>query len=158
MIKKRIIEIAIVVGVTVAAAGPAFAGKPDEPGNSRAQKSSQQSPAGSPANQDTDDSRAYFNTDRRTLIRNYYSKTQNRGNCPPVLAKKNNGCQPPGQVKKWRNGESLPRDVVYYDLPGALLEELGYTPDGDKLVQIDTDLLLIDIATGMVLDAFDVQE
>jgi hypothetical protein len=96
--------------------------------------------------------------DRRTLIRNYYSNYQAPSNCPPGLAKKNNGCQPPGQAKKWRRGEPLPQDVVYNDLPGVLIDQLGLTPEGNRIVQIDSELLLINIATGMVLDAFDHQQ
>ena len=61
-------------------------------------------------------------------------------------------------AKKWRKGAPLPRDITYYDLPAALIEELGRTPEGEKVVQVGTDLLLISIATGMVLDAVDVQE
>ena len=89
---------------------------------------------------------------------NHYSEPRKSGNCPPGLAKKNNGCQPPGQIKKWRKGEPLPGDVIYYDLPSALIDELGLTPEGDRVVQVGTDLLLISIGTGIVLDAFDIQE
>ena len=146
------LAIAVVVGV------PAFAKKPDSPGNSETQGSSRANSASSPAHQESKASHNYFNDDRRTRIRDYYSSYRKAGNCPPGLAKKNNGCQPPGQLKKWRKGEPLPRDVIYYDLPFALMNELGPTPDGQRVVQVDTDLLLISIATGMVVDAFQFQE
>jgi hypothetical protein len=35
-----------------------------------------------------------------------------RGHCPPGLAKKHNGCMPPGQAKKWQIGHQLPREFV----------------------------------------------
>lgn len=154
---NRIKKLAIILCIAVVAAGPAFAKKPDSTGNSGTQSSSPENSASS-IHRDSEDSRSYFNDDRRILIRNYYSKSQQSGSCPPGLAKKNNGCQPPGQIKKWRKGEPLPRDVIYYDLPGALLHELGRTPEGQKVIQVGTDLLLISIATGMVLDAFEFQE
>lgn len=155
--KNRIVKIAIILAVAATAGGPSFAKKPDAPGNSGTQKSAEENSASVSSRHDSEDSQAYFNADRRNLIRNYYSNSEAPKNCPPGLAKKNNGCQPPGQVKKWRKGEPLPRDMVYTDLPRALIDELGRTPEGNRLVQIDSDVLLINAATGMVLDAFAVQ-
>jgi Ni/Co efflux regulator RcnB len=151
-------KLAFVLGIAVVVGVPAFAKKPDSPGNTETQASSRAKSAGSPAHQESDASHNYFNDDRRTHIREYYSSSRNAGNCPPGLAKKNNGCQPPGQLKKWRKGEPLSRDVIYYDLPFALMNELGPTPDGQRVVQVGTDLLLMSIATGMVIDAFEFQE
>jgi Ni/Co efflux regulator RcnB len=155
---NRILKAAVILSVAITAAAPAFAGKPDAPGNKETPKSSQGQPASSHARNDSEDSPVYCTEDRRNRIRSYYTKNPGSGNCPPGLAKKNNGCQPPGQIKKWRKGEPLPHDVVYHDLSGALAEQLGHTPGGDKIVQIDSDVLLISTATGMVLDAFDLQE
>lgn len=148
----------MVLGIAVVAGGPVFADKPESPGNSATHDSSLANSASPPVHKAGAAAQHYFNDDRRTLIRNYYAKSRKSGNCPPGLAKKKNGCQPPGQIKKWRNGEALPHDVIYYDLPAALIDELGRTPDGEKVVQVGTDLLLISVATGVVLDAFDVQE
>lgn len=156
--KIRMTKIAIVLAIELAVGAPAFADKPEAPGNSGAQNSSQVKYDRPTAINSADDSREYFNEYRRNQIRNYYSKAQKPGNCPPGLAKKNNGCQPPGQAKKWRRGEPLPRDLVYYDLPAAFIDELGGTPEGGKIVQVDSDLLLINVATGLVLDAFAVYE
>lgn len=137
------------------AAGPAFAKKPDSPGNSgknaaeHSHKHDSSSAGGAAPYQD------YFDERRRNLVRNYYGESRNAGSCPPGLAKKNNGCQPPGQAKKWRKGHPLPSDVIYYDVPTALLHELGRTPEGQKIVRVGTDLLLISIGTGMVIDALE---
>lgn len=95
----------------------------------------------------------HFDDRRRTLIRDYYRSEFGRGSCPPGLAKKNNGCMPPGQAKKWALGRPLPRDVIYYDLPGSLLRQLGAAPDGHKYVRVAADILLIAVGTGMVVDA-----
>ena len=74
--------------------------------------------------------------------------------CPPGLAKKHNGCLPPGQAKKrWTIGRPLPREVIFYNLPPTLVVELGVPPPGYRFVRVANDLLLIAIGTGMVLDA-----
>lgn len=39
--------------------------------------------------------------------------------CPPGLAKKNNGCLPPGQAKKLAVGQPLPAGAVYA-IPSSL--------------------------------------
>ena len=47
----------------------------------------------------------------RDTVRTYYRREFVAGNCPPGLAKKNNGCLPPGQVNRaWAVGQSLPPD------------------------------------------------
>jgi len=98
----------------------------------------------------------YFTDDRIASARQYYSGHRGAGgDCPPGLAKKNNGCLPPGQAKKWRRGEPLPRDIVYDDIPGDLVVVLGGVPVGRKVVRVDEDLLLISIATGIVLEALE---
>ena len=67
---------------------------------------------------------AIADRDRNTVY-NYYRNDYAAGNCPPGLAKKDNGCLPPGQAKKaWAIGQPLPPDIIYYPLPGALLGQL----------------------------------
>ena len=77
------------------------------------------------------------------------------GGCPPGLAKKNNGCMPPGQAKKWRVGHALPREVIYYDLPPALVVQIGMPPAGYKYVRVAADILMIAVGTGMVVSAIE---
>ena len=89
----------------------------------------------------------------RGHIRSYYGDLFRSGNCPPGLAKKNNGCQPPGQAKKWAIGRPLPRDLRYYDLPRDLRVRLRPPGDGYKYVRAGADVLLIAIGTLMVIDA-----
>ena len=43
----------------------------------------------------------YFGDRHRAAIRDYYDHQYRSGHCPPGLAKKHNGCMPPGQAKKW---------------------------------------------------------
>ncbi len=85
-----------------------------------------------------------------TVVREYYAA---RNFCPPGLAKKNNGCLPPGQAKKWQMGQPLPRDVIFHALPPDLLGRLAPAPVGTRYVRVDNDILSISTLTGMVLDA-----
>lgn len=92
----------------------------------------------------------YFNDQHRTIIREYYGDQYRSGRCPPGLAKKHNGCLPPGQAKRWVIGRPLPRDVVYYDVPAGMI---GYPPPGYRFVRVASDILMIAVGTGMVMDA-----
>jgi hypothetical protein len=62
--------------------------------------------------------------------------------CPPGLAKKHNGCLPPGQAKKiYRHGDRLLGDYVLIRNPGRY----GLDPDrtyyrlGDYVYRVDRD-------------------
>ena len=128
------------------AAGPAIAGKPSWAGKSKKHDDAslvEVSYSG------------HFGKREREVVREYIHTQYARGHCPPGLAKKNNGCLPPGQAKKWRLGRPLPTDVVIYDLPPRLTIDLGAPPSGHRYVRVATDILLIAVGTGMVIDALD---
>tara|TARA_R110002049_G_scaffold279626_1_gene458627 strand:+ start:1129 stop:1614 length:486 start_codon:yes stop_codon:yes gene_type:complete len=147
-------QAALLLSISALVASPAFGKKSDEKGNNDKQHSSHQQEKSSSNHHDDNDSRMYFDDDRTHYIKRYYSESKHRGKkCPPGLAKKHNGCQPPGHEKKWHKGERLSHDVTYYDLPHPLLVELGHVPAGQKIVRVGTDILLISIGTGMVIDA-----
>ena len=97
----------------------------------------------------------YFQDSQRVAVREYYEPRFRAGNCPPGLAKKNNGCMPPGQAKKWRKGYRLPSDVVYYPVPNDISIRLGAPPSGHKYVRVAADILLIAVGTSMVVDAIE---
>jgi Ni/Co efflux regulator RcnB len=97
----------------------------------------------------------YFGDSQRVAVREYYEPQFRAGNCPPGLAKKNNGCMPPGQAKKWRVGRPLPGDVVYYPVPSGVSVQIGLPPAGHKYVRVAADILLIAVGTGMVVDAIE---
>ena len=99
--------------------------------------------------------RRHFEERHRVVVREYYEKEYRRGHCPPGLAKKHNGCMPPGQAKKWKIGRPLPREVIYYDVPPALVVQIGAPPSGHRYVRVASDILLIAVGTGMVVDAID---
>ncbi len=96
-----------------------------------------------------------FDERDRLVIHDYYSGAFRSGKCPPGLAKKHNGCQPPGQARKWSRGRPLPRDVVIYDLPRAVLVRLGPPPAGHRYVRVASDILLIAVGSAMVVDALE---
>jgi hypothetical protein len=95
----------------------------------------------------------YTVSDRdRDAVYGYYRTEHAAGNCPPGLAKKNNGCLPPGQAKKmWAVGQPLPRDVYYEQLPPALLGRLSPAPAGYQYVRVASDVLMLAVGTRMVM-------
>ncbi len=94
-----------------------------------------------------------FDDDSRRLLIDYYGGQARAGHCPPGLAKKGNGCLPPGQAKKWRRGYALPADVRYYPLAPEILIRLPPPPPQHRYVQVAGDILMIAIGTSMVVDA-----
>ena len=97
-----------------------------------------------------------FGDDDRAATRAFYTKKYGKGNCPPGLAKKNNGCLPPGQAKKrYQVGQPLPREVVYVEAPRELVVSLRPVPSGYKYVVVDGDLVKLAIGTMLVVDAID---
>ena len=95
----------------------------------------------------------YFGDTQRRAVHDHYDSQARGGHCPPGLAKKNNGCLPPGQARKWALGQPLPRDVVYYPLEPGISVRLGVPPAGYKYVRVASDILLIAVGTGIVVDA-----
>jgi hypothetical protein len=95
-----------------------------------------------------------FGEHQHAAVRGWYETQIKAGHCPPGLAKKRNGCLPPGQAKKlWAIGRPLPREVIFYDLPPPLVVELGPPPSGYRYARVANDVLLLAIGTGMVIDA-----
>ena len=98
---------------------------------------------------------AYFGDRERHVVRDYYADEYRGGRCPPGLAKKHNGCMPPGQAKKWSVGHRLPRDVIFYDVEPEIVIRLGTPPSRHRYVRVASDILLIAVGTGMVVDAIE---
>ena len=160
--KNRILALAI-AGI-LATAAPAMAEKPSwTGGGKKGDKHEQKDKRGSQEDyerhhdyRDGDSTRrstVYFGEHHRTVIKNYYTEQYRSGHCPPGLAKKNNGCMPPGHAKRWAVGQTLPRDVIFYDLPSAVVVQLGPPPVNHRFVRVANDILLIAVGTGMVVDA-----
>ncbi|MFN0161734.1 MAG: hypothetical protein ACKVQQ_10930 [Burkholderiales bacterium] len=147
--------LALVVG-GILAAGPALADKPAWAGGGKGgredrndRREEPRSDRGAPARVNRD----HFEDRHRVLVRDYYGEQFRGGRCPPGLAKKHNGCMPPGQAKKWQIGHRLPSDVVYYKVPRPLVVQIGPPPSGYRYIRVATDILMIAIGTGMIVDA-----
>jgi hypothetical protein len=97
----------------------------------------------------------HFVHEHRVVVREYYADQHRRGHCPPGLAKKNNGCMPPGLAKKWKVGRPLPREVIYYEVPPALVVKIGTPPPGHRYVRVAGDILMIAVGTAMVVSAIE---
>jgi len=158
--KNRILALAI--AVILATAAPALAEKPSwAGGGKKGDKHEQSDKRGGHDDDRRHDDRdggggrrtTYFGDQHRTVINNYYVEQYRSGHCPPGLAKKNNGCMPPGHAKRWTVGQQLPRDVIYYDLPPQVIVQLGPPPPNHRFVRVASDILLIAVGTGMVVDA-----
>lgn len=137
---------------------PEWAGKPGHGGKPDTQRQVSQAPrlaASSSGISVNVQIGGYFGEPQRQAVRDYYQPRFKAGKCPPGLAKKGNGCMPPGQAKKWRVGRPLPSDVIYHPLPSGISVQIGLPPAGHKYVRVAADILLIAIGTGMVIDAIE---
>lgn len=63
-------------------------------------------------------------------------------NCPPGLAKKNNGCLPPGQAKKLAVGQPLPQGATYA-VPRNVLVTLPPAPAGYRYAVVHNQVVLV---------------
>ena len=96
---------------------------------------------------------AYFNDQQRTYVRQYYSEQYGSGRrCPPGLAKKNNGCMPPGQARKWDVGQPVPRGVTVYSVPQPVITHLPPAPYGYRYARIGGDIVLIEVQRNLIVD------
>ena len=95
----------------------------------------------------------YFGNNDRRIVNEYYAPEFRAGHCPPGLAKKGNGCMPPGQAKKWRKGQPLPQGIAYYELPHDLVYRMPPPPPRHRYVRVGSDILLLSIGSGIVVDA-----
>ena len=94
-----------------------------------------------------------FSMRQHHAARAYFAAPEHQGFAPPGLAKK--GGLPPGQVRQWQRGQRLPAGVAYFALPRSLELVLGPPPAGHRYVRVATDILLLAIGTGIVVDAME---
>lgn len=138
--------------------GPSLADKPAWAGgekSSKHQQNREEQQGGEHGTAREMGAEKHFDDRQRAIIRDYYAGQFRAGHCPPGLAKKNTGCLPPGQAKKWTIGQALPRDVAYDDLPPRVAAQLGTPPAGHRYVRVASDILMIAVGTGMVVDAIE---
>jgi hypothetical protein len=97
-----------------------------------------------------------FTSGERDRTRGYFQKKHGRGKCPPGLAKKNNGCLPPGHAKKrYVVGQALPPTLRIEPVPAELRVVIGVPPEGYEYGILDGDLVKLAVGTMLVVDAID---
>ena len=96
---------------------------------------------------------AYFNDQQRTFARQYYTTTYSNGKrCPPGLAKKNNGCLPPGQVRNLAVGQPIPTNVTVYSVAQPVIRMLPPAPVGYRYARIGGDIVLVQQQNNIIVD------
>ena len=96
---------------------------------------------------------SYFNDQQRTVVREYYVQNYSNGKkCPPGLAKKNNGCMPPGQTRNWTVGQPVPRGVTIYSVPQPVIAQLQPAPYGYRYARIGGDIVLVQQQNNLIVD------
>lgn len=136
-------------------AGTAQADKPSWAGGKHGKHDRQEQAVGHAEPTASISGTIYFSDTDRRIATDYFGTQIRAGKCPPGLAKKNNGCMPPGQAKKWARGRPLPAGVYGLDLPGDLLRRLPPPPPRHRYIQVAGDILMIAIGTNIVVDALE---
>jgi hypothetical protein len=151
----RTISIALVALVSVLLSLPALAqkDKDDKPGHGRGGPPNAQQPSSSHSPSGGQPTVVISERDRTTTY-SYYRTEYSAGRCPPGLAKKDNGCMPPGQAKKqWELGRPLPTEVYYEPLPPLLVRQLSPAPAGYQYVRVANDVLMMAVGTRLIAGA-----
>lgn len=122
----------------------------------QAKKGKGQPAKGQPAKEQPTKVTVVLTGNQRDAVRSYFVEKHGRGNCPPGLAKKDNGCLPPGQAKKrYVVGRSLPSGIVVAAVPADLAVRIGPAPAGYRYGILDGDLLMLAVGTMLVVDAIE---
>lgn len=96
-----------------------------------------------------------FKDEHRDAVRAYYGRHYAHGqHCPPGLAKKNNGCLPPGQVK-YVVGQPVPRGVSIYTVPQPVIVQLPPVPVGYRYVRVGNDIVLLSPKSALIMDVIE---
>lgn len=100
--------------------------------------------------------KAQHERDRATLVDRHHDRDRDHRialrerdddrACPPGLAKKHNGCLPPGQAKKLDRdlviGHRIPGDAVYV-IPQRVRRTLPPAPAGYRYAVVDNQVVLV---------------
>ncbi|GAC1605410.1 MAG: hypothetical protein NVS3B2_11870 [Ramlibacter sp.] len=159
IIYHRTSQLFVLAVASLAMAGPVFAdrggnGHGHGQGQGNGHSEQRDGDEGPGVHRDRDDVKVgqFFNDGHREAARNYYGEQYNAGRrCPPGLAKKHNGCMPPGQVH-YAVGQSLPRTATVYPVPQPVIGQLPVAPPGYRYVRSGNDILLLSPQSQVVVD------
>ena len=102
------------------------------------------------------DDRNWGDRDNDRSERNRYGYRSSYRNCPPGLAKKHNGCMPPGQARKmarWSRGERLPQGynsyTSYNQIPYSYRQRYNLDPN-NRYIYRDNTIYQVDPRTQII--------
>lgn len=158
----RRIALAGIAVVLAAALGPASSAQPRDPADPGATPGGSAPPRVEPPKghrpvPDRIDASLRFTARDRGLFESWAVSEYGRGKCPPGLAKKEGGpCLPRGAPRKrYQVGLPLPPATVIAPVPLDLTQRIGTPAVGYRYGIVDGDLVKLDLARGIVLDAID---
>lgn len=96
----------------------------------------------------------------RTRARTVAKPNYGANACPPGLARKGNGCLPPGQARKiFTVGQRIPTGYNFYtpysNIPPAYRDRYGLATDG-RYIYRDDSIYVVDPTTNLVSRIIDV--
>lgn len=94
-----------------------------------------------------------FDNGAKQAVRSNYGSSYAGKSCPPGLAKKNNGCLPPGRAKKYNRGDIVQESATLCRIPGSLEVKLKLLPAGYVYRYVDGEVLVVAEAALKVIDA-----
>ena len=154
-INHRIVALAI---ASMFVAAPSFAKDKDDDGQGKGNKQSQKHEAKAEkqaAKQERKEIKAgaYFNEQHRARVREYYAKEYGDGRkCPPGLAKKHNGCMPPGQAQ-WDVGQHAAHGHSgVHRAPARAGLSAGRPRTATATHVIGNDIVLVQIQSNLIVD------
>ena len=163
-LQTNLVFVLLIAGTLVLA--PAFAAQPtwagggkDEKDEQKGNREKQKSEKGDGDKRSSRDASTvsrgeYFGDQHRVVVQNYYHEQFRTGRCPPGLAKKGNGCMPPGQAKRMYSvGQRYNRNFgnlwTYNQIPDYLRNQYTFDPNdryyygNGYLYQVDPRTLLV---------------
>ena len=142
--------------IALFAATPAAADRPEDgQGNKHEKKHEKKSNERNVERLDDnrhESNKTLFDDANRRIVNEYYGKKFRTGKCPPGLAKKNNGCMPPGQARNWAVGQPIPRGVTTYAVPQIVIAQLPPAPYGYRYTRIGGDIVLVQQQNNLIVD------
>ncbi len=91
-----------------------------------------------------------FSDSDRAQIANYFQKQSKGKKTPPGLAKRK--APPPGHQKQLDRNGTLPPGLQGRDLPSELEQRLSELPPGYIRLRIESDIVILDQKTRVIMD------